>query len=219
MAQVSVSVQRLDRNEDRIVGTARRLRRSDLPAGTLALARYLLGKLLLHELPGGIVAGGRIVETEAYPTGDSAGHAFVGLRPRHRSLYLEPGHAYVYTMHRSNLVNVSSERDGIGAGVLLRALEPLAGVDAMRSHRPASTLRDVARGPGRLAAALGVDKRYDGIDLCAPRSALWLAGLDEAPPRIGRSARIGVTSAHARLLRFYVRGNAFVSGPRWLSPP
>ncbi len=107
----------------------RRLRRSDLPVDTVKLARYLIGKTLVHDLPQGRLSG-RIVETEAYVVGDAAAHAFRGQTPRNRSLFLERGRAYVYFVYGCwHMLNVSSERPGIGAGVLLRALEPLEGIE------------------------------------------------------------------------------------------
>src|SRR5579871_5552944 len=129
------------------------LTRAELPVDTVALARYLIGKLLLRETDEGIV-GGHIVETEAYDVGDAAGHAYRGVTPRNRSLFLERGHAYVYLAYGSAyMLNVSSETAGIGAGVLIRALEPCAGIAIMQRHRHVERLRDLARGPGRLAAA------------------------------------------------------------------
>ena len=123
-----------------------------------ALARYLIGKAVVRELPEG-VASGRIVETEAYVVGDAAGHAYRGMTPRNRSLFLEPGHAYIYFAYGSSyMLNVSSEMPGIGAGVLIRALEPLDGIPIMRLNRGMERLRDLARGPGRLAAALRIDR-------------------------------------------------------------
>ncbi len=133
------------------------LARSELPIDTVSLARYLIGKLLVRELPEG-VASGRIVETEAYVVGDAAGHAYRGMTRRNRSLFLERGHAYIYLAYGSSyMLNVSSETPGIGAGVLIRALEPLEGIPIMRLNRGVERLRDLARGPGRLTAALRVD--------------------------------------------------------------
>jgi len=109
-------------SDGRVAPKVRRLRRAELPVDTVRLARYLIGKTLVHNLPGGTVSG-RIVETEAYVVGDQAGHAFRGRTLRNRTLYLERGHAYVYLIYGLHyLLNVTSERVGIGAGVLLRAL-------------------------------------------------------------------------------------------------
>lgn len=196
---------------------ARRLRRSELPANTVELARYLIGKTLVHDLPAGRLSG-RIVETEAYPPGDAAGHAFRGLRRANRTLFLGRGHAYVFFTYGSSfMLNVTSEKRGIGAGVLLRALEPLEGIDRMKNHRGTGRELDLTRGPGRLAGALRIDKRCDGIDLCAS-APLWLGAAVRPAGPIGTSVRIGISREAHRLLRFYERGNPYVSGPRRLSP-
>ena len=115
--------------------SVRRLRRSELPTDTLELAAYLIGKTLVHDLPR-LRLSGRIVETEAYPVGDMAGHAFRGETPSIRSLFLPHGHAYVYFTYGSCfMMNVSSEEEGTGAGVLVRAVEPLEGIGFMQRRR------------------------------------------------------------------------------------
>jgi DNA-3-methyladenine glycosylase len=124
------------------VGRIRRLRRSELPEDTVDLARFLIGKVLVRDLRGERTSG-RIVETEAYPPGDAAGHAFIGMTSRNRSLFLTKGHAYVYFIYgTSYMCNVTAERRGIGAGVLLRALEPLEGISIMQRRRGATRLTD-----------------------------------------------------------------------------
>ena len=189
----------------------RRLRRSELPANTLKLARYLIGKTLVHDSPKGRMSG-RIVETEAYPVGDAAGHAFGGETPSRRSLFLERGRCYVYFTYGSCfMVNVSSEKARVGAGVLLRALEPLEGIPLMEQHRGTQRLADLTRGPGRLAKALDVNKRFDGVDLCN-EGALWLGAAMKPTGKIGISIRIGITREVHQLYRFYERENPFVSG-------
>jgi DNA-3-methyladenine glycosylase len=194
----------------------RSLARAELPIDTVSLARYLIGKILVRELPEGVVSG-CIVETEAYVVGDAAGHAYRGMTRRNRSLFLERGHAYVYLAYGSSyMLNVSSEMPGIGAGVLIRALEPLEGIPIMRLNRRIERLRDLARGPGRLAAALRVDRRLDGLDLCR-EGLLWLGQGDREPGEIGQSIRIGIGRDADRLLRFYLLDNPFVSGPRSLN--
>jgi DNA-3-methyladenine glycosylase len=172
--------------------------------------------MVVRELPEGRVSG-RIVETEAYVVGDTAGHAYRGMTPRNRSLFLERGHAYVYLAYGSSyMLNVSSEMSGIGAGILIRALEPLEGIPILQHNRGIERLRDLARGPGRLAAALRVDRRLDGLDLCR-EGPLWLGRGDHEPGEIRQSIRIGITRDADRLLRFYVQDSAFVSGPRALN--
>jgi DNA-3-methyladenine glycosylase len=213
----------------------RRLRRSELPMDTVELARFLIGKTLVHDLPH-VRLSGRIVETEAYLVGDAACHAFRGVTPRNRTLFLERGHAYVYFIYGNHfMLNVSGQREGIGEGILLRGLEPLEGIDWMQLHRAekpsrrgrgnrsadsadkkAAPLTELSRGPGRLAAALRITRSLDGVDLCA-KGPLWLGTEAKPTGEIGVSVRIGIRVEAHRLLRFYERGNPFVSGPRRLN--
>lgn len=193
----------------------RRLVRDELPVSTVKLARFLIGKTLVHDLPRGRLVG-RIVETEAYVTGDAASHTFRGMTARNQPLFRERGHAYVYFVYGNHfMLNVSGQREGIGEGVLLRAIEPLEGIAQMERNRGTERLLDLARGPGRLAEAFGVDRRLDGVDLCGD-SALWLGAEVRAPGRIGVGVRIGINKDVHRLLRFYERGSLFVSGSRVL---
>ena len=193
----------------------RRLRRSELPIETVELARFLIGKTLVHDLPH-VRLSGRIVETEAYIVGDAASHAFRGLTPRNRALFLERGHAYVYFIYGNHyMLNISGQREGIGEGVLLRGLEPLEGIEWMQRHRHTKVLTEISRGPGRLAAALRITKSLNGLDLCA-KGPLWLGTAARPTGKIGVSVRIGITLEAHRLLRFYERGNPFVSGPKSL---
>jgi DNA-3-methyladenine glycosylase len=191
----------------------KRLRRRDLPIDTVKLARFLVGKTLVHDLRG-LRSSGRIVETEAYPVGDAAGHAFRGETKRNASLYLARGHAYVYFIYGMYCcLNVSSERAGVGAGVLIRALEPIEGIDLMKERRGSSSLRDLARGPGRLALAMAITLRDDGVDLCADPS-LWLGeSASEHRIVVAATTRIGLSREQHRPWRFYERGSKFVSGP------
>lgn len=194
----------------------RRLRRAELPRDTVELARFLIGKSLVHDVVEGRMSG-RIVESEAYVPGDAACHAFRGPTPRNGSLFLERGHAYVYFIYGSFfMLNVSGEVKGTGAGVLLRAVEPLEGIDLMRFRRDAVRLEDLTRGPGRLAEAMWIERDLDGVDLCGPGS-LWLGTAVKPAGEIGTSIRIGLTKEIERPLRFYERGNRFVSGPRRLN--
>jgi DNA-3-methyladenine glycosylase len=192
------------------------LDRAQLPIDTTELARFLIGKMLVRTLADG-VEGGRIVETEAYGIGDPAGHAYRGITPRNRALFLERGHAYVYLAYGvSFMLNVSSETPGVGAGVLIRAIEPTVGVPIMERNRGIERVRDLARGPGRLCLALAIDRRLDGIDLCRT-GPLWLGTDGQAPNEIGQSKRIGIARAADSPARFYLRGNRFVSGPQALN--
>jgi DNA-3-methyladenine glycosylase len=191
------------------------LTRKELPTDTVALARFLIGKTLIHETDAGRLAG-RIVETEAYLVGDAASHAFRGETRRNRSMFLRCGHAYVYLSYGCwPALNVTSEEPGVGAAVLLRAAEPLEGLEDMRARRATERPQDLARGPGRLALAMRISLAHDGVDLCAA-GPLRLAGAVREPEAIMTATRIGITKDADRPLRFFERGNSFVSGPRRL---
>ena len=192
------------------------LERSRVPRDTVALARHLLGKVLVRRFGSQLVTG-RIVETEAYLQGDPACHAFRGMTPRNRSLFLDVGHAYVYLCYGTSwMLNVSSAGAGTGEGVLLRALEPLSGIERMRRGRESVRSVDIARGPGRLAAAFGIDRRHDGIDLFR-RGELWIGSDGSEVGRIGESVRIGLTKGADARLRYYLAGSGHLSGARRLN--
>jgi DNA-3-methyladenine glycosylase len=192
--------------------------RDEYPATTVAQAKWLLGKIVVRHTADGVMLG-RIVETEAYLHNDAAAHSFRGMTPRNRSLFLEKGHAYVYIAYGvSMMLNVSAGKAGVGTGVLIRALEPVSGVEVMARNRGLAKLRELTRGPGRLAQALAVDLTLQGHDLCR-RGPLWLGKDGHKIGPVGRSKRIGITKNAEPLLRFYVKGNPFVSGPKSLSPP
>ena len=209
----------------------RRLRRAELPQDTEALARYLIGKTLVRETPRGRIIG-RIVETEAYVLGDASCHGFRGETKRNRSLFLERGHAYVYFIYGMHYaLNVSAGAPGQGTGVLIRALEPIEGIEQMQRNRGIKNIHELAKGPGRLAEALQIDKRLDGVDLCvapaagrrlcvnnpSPHHPLWLAGALSPSAPIASSKRIGISKEIHRPLRFYERNNPYVSGPKRLN--
>lgn len=180
----------------------------DLAGDTLALAPALLGSVLVRVTPDGILAG-RIVETEAYlAEGDPACHAHRGETLRNRAMFGPPGRAYVYRIYGIHwCVNVVTEPAGRGSAVLLRALEPIAGIDRMAANRGGS--RDLTNGPGRLCQALSIDGTLDHVDLTHPGELYLLRG---APPEsVVAATRIGITQAADRAWRFYERGNPWVS--------
>ncbi len=198
---------------------ADRLTTTSLPHDTVALSRALIGKLLVRRLDDGELLVGRIVETEAYFPNDPASHAFRGPTPRNRAMFGPPLHAYVYFIYGANwCLNVTSEGEGVGAASLVRACEPLAGIERLRAlrGRPGVKDRDLARGPGNLCRAFAIGPEFDGADLTA-HTSLWLAGDGLVLP-VGVSTRIGIAKAAEAPLRFYARGNPSVSGPRALSP-
>lgn len=197
----------------------RRLRRADFPVETLALARHLIGKLLIRRLDDGTALSGRIVETEAYGLDDPASHAYRGLTKRNRAMFEAHAHLYVYLIYgTSYCCNISTEARGTGAAVLIRALEPLTGLERMRELRGRAGLRDadLARGPGNVCRALAIGPALDGLDLDTAEALV--IGDDGARPEVGTSVRIGLTKAAELPHRFYARGSRAVSGPRSLSP-
>jgi DNA-3-methyladenine glycosylase len=189
-----------------------RISRRALPAATVELARYLIGKRLVRLSAAGRIAG-RIVETEAYPPGDPTGYARPGLTTANAPLFEARGTAYVRLVYGACwTLNLASETPGIGAAVLIRALEPTEGIDLMLKNRPDSRLVDLARGPGRVCAALGIGRDLSGADLTAdPR--VWLEKMPGAKVSIQVTTRIGLSRDQHRRLRFIERGSPFVSVP------
>jgi len=193
-----------------------RLTRAELPVDTTELARFLIGKVVIRDLPEGRISG-RIVETEAYLHGDAAAHSFRGETPRNRSLFGERGHAYVYVsygIHR--MLNVVGGTPGVGTGVLIRAAEPLEGIELMQARRGLTDITDLARGPGKLAQAFEITLGLSDIDMTV-EGPLWLGRIDRPAGKIGVSVRIGITKEADRPLRFYERGSKFVSGRKGLN--
>lgn len=180
------------------------------------VARQLLGKTMHRRSRRGLTSG-TIVEVEAYLSKtDSASHAFRGRTGCNAAMFGPPGHLYVYSIHSRYCLNAVTEASGTASAVLIRAIEPLAGIAVMQARRDRMALVDLARGPGRLCEALDVNRDLDGWDLTCGRR-FWIDNVDAWPTRsfrIGQSKRIGVTSACAERLRFFVDGSRFVSGLR-----
>ncbi|MDR7517451.1 MAG: DNA-3-methyladenine glycosylase [Armatimonadota bacterium] len=178
---------------------------------TLQVARDLLGHLLVHETPEGVVAG-RIVEVEAYRgPRDPASHAY-RRTPRSAIMWGRPGTAYVYFTYGNHYcVNVVTEPPGRAGAVLLRALEPVEGIELMRRRRGTDDVRLLASGPGRLTQALGITAAHNGADLTRP--PLYVARGRTGPVPVARSPRIGIRVATDRLWRYYIPGHPCVSRP------
>jgi len=188
-----------------------RLTRRALPMPTVELARYLIGKTLVHATPRGRIAG-RIVETEAYPPGDPTAYHRPGLTTSNAPLFAARGHAYVRMVYGSCFnLNLAAEEPGVGGSVLIRALEPLEGLALMKRNYPTVKEAALTRGPGRLCAALGIGPRLSGTDLCSSER-LWLER-GSGRPRIQVSTRIGLSRDQHRRLRFLEHGSRFVSVP------
>ena len=187
-----------------------------LPEDTIDLARFLIGQCVERHTPEG-VSSLRIVETEAYPPGDPAAHAYKRMTERNHSLFAACGTAYVYRAYGVCwMLNVASETEGVGAGVLIRAGAPEGGTALMAARRGDVPARDLARGPGRLAQAMAIDRSLDGVDLCA-KGPLCLVRDEREVGEVGSSVRIGITRAVDRPWRFFLRGSRFVSGPASLN--
>jgi DNA-3-methyladenine glycosylase len=180
----------------------------DFAADAHEVAQRLIGVTLLVD---GV--GGRIVETEAYDRDDPASHAFVGPTARNAAMFGPPGRAYVYRSYGIHwCLNVVCREEGHGAGVLIRAIEPTAGLATMRRRRGLVDVRLLCSGPGRVGEALAVDGSANGKRLDAP--PFQLMPLDEAPPVVlAIGPRIGISKAADRLWRFGEQGSRFLSRP------
>jgi DNA-3-methyladenine glycosylase len=173
------------------------------------VARDLIGCVVAHDGTAGV-----IVEAEAYHDTEPACHAFVGLTPRTETLFGPPGHAYVYRSYGIHaLLNAVAEPEGVGAAALIRALEPLHGVEAMRARRGLEALEDLCSGPGKLTQALGVGLDHNATDLAAGPIRFLAPPTDRPPPRVISGPRVGITKAADLPWRFCAEGSRFVSRP------
>lgn len=185
---------------------SRNLAGIDFAAPSHEVAPLLIGVVVLVD---GV--GGRIVETEAYDRDDPASHTFNGPSARNRSMFGPPGHAYVYLSHGIHwCLNFVCREEGHGAGVLIRAIEPLTGIETMQARRGLEDLRNLCSGPGKLGQALGITPALNGADLGAPPFALAPPS-EPAPLVIG--ARIGISKAMEVPWRFGLAGSRYLSRP------
>jgi DNA-3-methyladenine glycosylase len=198
----------MERDGVRTAEVMRALPRRFYERGTVDVARDLLGKVLVHGETAGI-----IVETEAYLGGDDlASHSAVGITNRTRVIFGPAGHAYVYLSYGMHeCMNIVAEKAGVPGAVLIRALEPIEGLDVMRRRRPkARTDRDLTSGPGKLTEALGITRKLTGVDMT--RGDLVVVERREASLfEIVVTPRIGITKCAELPLRFFIEGNRFVS--------
>lgn len=192
------------------------LPRSFYLSPTVEVARELLGKLVVRILPDGERLSGIIVETEAYVTGDPASHAFRGQTPRNAAMFGAPGHAYVYISYgMHSMLNLTTQPEGVGEAVLIRAIEPVDGVDRMRDLRGGIESRYLlTNGPGKLGQALALTvKGENGLDVTSVHSPLQVhaspAGCSKI--EIVSSTRVGISVGVDDPWRFYIKGNRYVS--------
>jgi DNA-3-methyladenine glycosylase len=180
------------------------------------LAPDLLGKVLVHADPATGVRTGRIVEVEAYcGTADPGSHAFRGMTPRNRTMFGPPGGLYVYFTYGMHwCANVVCGDEGDGVAVLLRAVAPLSGLDAMRAARPRiRSDRDLCRGPARLCQAFGLDGGFDGADMVTADRGVWVGDDGTSPPAHPfQTTRIGLSAGAEHPWRWCVPGDPHVSG-------
>jgi DNA-3-methyladenine glycosylase len=188
----------------------RKLKRKFYNHPTLKIARELLGKYLVVQKGVNLVSG-KIVETEAYVGfNDPASHAYRGMTPRNQVMFGHPGYAYVYlTYGIHHCLNLVTGKKGYPAAVLIRALEPVEGIEIMKRRRGHKRTKDLTSGPGKLCQALGVDRRLNGTDLCA--GIIWVEDRGEVIRSIATSSRMGVEEEKAKKWRFYIKDNEFVS--------
>ncbi|MBS3909608.1 MAG: DNA-3-methyladenine glycosylase [Actinobacteria bacterium] len=172
----------------------------------------LIGRIVVRRASGAIMAG-RIVEVEAYfGEGDPASHACRGMTPRNAIMFGRAGMAYVYLNYGVHcLLNVVTGLEGRAGAVLIRALEPVSGIEAMMKNRPVKRAVDLTSGPGKLTKALGVDLADNGVDMTARGSLLYVANGAQETRSIILSPRIGISKGEEMLMRFCAEGSRFVS--------
>ena len=191
----------------------RPLSRSFYARPSLVVARDLLGRLLVRKLPD-VTLVGRIVECEAYREDDPASHSYRGVTGRTEVMFGRAGRLYVYfTYGMHYCMNVVTGAEGEGSAVLLRAVEPLEGLDLMRERRGVADARSLCRGPARLTQAYGVGRADNGIDLVEGTDVFVGAGRPIPDGSVGVSPRVGIRTATELPWRFFEAGNPFVSRP------
>jgi len=178
---------------------------------TSEVARALLGKILVHHGHGGLTSG-KIVETEAYyGEGDPASRASRGKTKMNEIMWGPAGRSFVYVVHGQCLFNVTTEREGVPGAVLIRALEPLEGIELMKKRRGTKIEKGLTSGPGKLTKAMAIIRAHHGLDLTDQDSELIIVEGEPKDFTVGSSHRIGVSADLERKLRFYIDGNPFVS--------
>lgn len=187
-----------------------KLRRRFFAQPTLQVARKLLGKYLVLKQNGTLLSG-KIVETEAYVgKDDPASHAFGRITPRNQIMYGPPGYAYIYFIYGNYFcLNFVTGKEGFPAAVLIRAIEPIDGIEKMSKNRGSVTRENLTNGPGKLCQALGIDKGFNGWDITS--NSLFVEDRNDKVDQIENSKRIGINQGTDKKWRFYIAKNSYVS--------
>jgi len=191
----------------------RLLSRNFFQKPTNQIAKDLLGKYLVRAFPNKKELIGKIVETESYLFDDPASHSFKGKTPRNSQMFSHPGTSYVYfTYGMYHCFNVVTNKKGIGEAVLIRAVEPVEGIEKMKKNRRKEKVNDLTNGPAKLTIAFGIDKSLNGVDLLSENSELRIMEDGKKEKfEIVETERIGISVGAESLQRFFIKGNGFVS--------
>ena len=177
------------------------------------VAVKILGKYLVRRIDE-IFLVGKIVEVEAYlSTNDPAAHNFKGKTTRNKSLFSDAGKAYVHSMRQYNLIDIVTEGENLPGSVLIRALEPVEGIEIMINLAKTDVIEKLTNGPGKLCRAFDISRKHDGIDLTSAESPIFLCSLDSEiiDESIVKTTRVGLSKAQELLLRFCIKDNPFIS--------
>jgi DNA-3-methyladenine glycosylase len=178
---------------------------------TIQVAQDILGKKLVRILDNGTVLSGIITETEAYQSDEPACHAHKGCTERTAPLFGPVGHAYVYFIYGNYFcLNIVAKKGVTAGGVLIRAVEPVEGVEYMQHARKTSNIKNLTTGPGKLTQAFNITKNEQGTDV-TQQGSLYIARADVGPFQIVATPRIGISQAVDKNWRFYIKNNQFVS--------
>ena len=176
---------------------------------TIVVAKDLLGKYLVYNQNGNTLIG-MIVESEAYKGNDPASHAYSGKTERNSAMFMQGGHLYVYLTYGIHYcANIVTESEGYASAVLIRAVEPLEGIEVMKKNRKISDINNLTSGPAKFCQAFGITTQQNKLDLTL--DTIFCAESDIKNFKINRSGRIGVTKATEKLWRFFIKDNNYVS--------
>lgn len=179
---------------------------------TIEVAKKLIGKILIRVLDNNQILAGRIVETEAYLKDDPACHAFYGKTQKNMVMFGPAGYAYVYMVHKSHCLNIVTAEEGVAEAVLIRALEPIQGIEIMKRYRKKDNLKELCNGPGKLCQALNITREeLNGHDVTKYGKLFVVEKDKDKEPEIIERPRIGIKVATEKLWRFYEKGNQFIS--------